>query len=105
MGRNGPFRKMLQTGKQRPKAVWWMPVSATDAPRNRETKTAIASRRQLRPSFPAQSTQCRLWSIQEPLCNAAITVYPAVAQKRPVAADVFKMFQIALPDQDFFFIV
>src|SRR6478672_12513802 len=43
--------------------------------------------------------------IQKPLRNPAITINAAVGKERPVAADIFKMFQVALADQDFFFIV
>src|SRR5882724_5605833 len=43
--------------------------------------------------------------IQKPLRDAAITVNAAVAQKWPVASDIFKMFQIALADQDLFLVV
>src|SRR5438270_1979003 len=47
----------------------------------------------------------RATSIQKPMHNAAVTINAAVAQERPVAADIFKMLQIALADQDFFLVV
>src|SRR4051812_40698139 len=37
--------------------------------------------------------------------DAAIAINAAVAQKWPVAADIFKMFQIALADQDLFLVI
>src|SRR5689334_4096703 len=43
--------------------------------------------------------------IQEPVRNAAVAVNPAVAKKRPVAADILQVFQVTLTDQDFFFIM
>jgi hypothetical protein len=39
------------------------------------------------------------------MSDAGIAVNATVAQKRPVAPDIFQMFQIALADEDFFFIV
>src|SRR6185437_12983120 len=44
-------------------------------------------------------------SIQKPMCDAAIAINTAVAKERPVAAYVFKIFQIALANQDFFFVM
>src|SRR5580765_97507 len=43
--------------------------------------------------------------IQKPVRDAAIAVNTAVAKERPVAADVFQVFQVTLADQDFFFVM
>src|SRR5262249_34713817 len=43
--------------------------------------------------------------IQEPVRDAVITVNPAIAKKRPVAANVFQLLKIALADQDLLFIM
>src|SRR6476646_12087574 len=44
-------------------------------------------------------------SIQKPACDAAVAVNAAVAQKGPVTADIFQVFQIALANQDLLFVM
>src|SRR5712691_8120519 len=68
------------------------------------TQPACGSRGHAAWAAEPQTSSCAPL-IQKPLRDAAITVNAAVAQEWPVAADVFKMFQIALPDQNFFFIL
>ena len=49
--------------------------------------------------------RARLPSVQKPLGDAAIAINTTVAQKRPVAADVFQVLQIALSDQNLFLVM
>src|ERR1700733_2531215 len=46
-----------------------------------------------------------LASINQPVANGGIRVNPAVAQERPVAANIFQSLQIDISHQDFFTIV
>src|SRR6202040_3227027 len=55
-------------------------------------------------SSNAASERSRQWCVQEAAGNRSVAVNAAVAQKWPVAADVFQLAQIHFAQQNFFFI-
>src|SRR5260370_38839482 len=72
---------------------------------HRDTETRRKVKIENRISQIVNYSITQFFSVQKTLRNGAVAVYATVAQKRPVAADVFQGSQIYLNHQDLFFIL
>ena len=73
--------------------VWALPIQA----QKRRANGALAQRLQLIASGQPL--------IEEPVGDAGVAVDAAVAEERPVAANIFELLQVALADEDLFLIM
>src|SRR5260370_14376408 len=72
---------------------------------HRDTETRRKVKIENRISQIVNYSITQFFSVQKTLRNGAVAVYATVAQKRPVAADIFQGMQIYFTHQDLFFIV